>query len=65
MSFFKSAADLNSHLSSRSYIRGFSLSADDEKEFTALTAIEKASCPHIYRWALHLAALTGKRYLLP
>jgi len=57
---FKSAGELNTHLSSRSYVTGFSLSADDVKEFTSLTSIDKTSCPHVYRWALHIAALTGK-----
>ena len=53
---------LNSHLLTRSYITGFSLSNDDATVFAKLGAdalSASSSAPHAYRWALHISALQG------
>lgn len=58
----KNLPDLNGHLLTRSYITGFSPSADDASVFDRLgsDALQaSSSSPHAYRWALHIAALQG------
>jgi elongation factor 1-beta len=57
---FSNVADLNKHLATRSYVSGYAFSAEDRREFEKLTATPSASAhPHAYRWAKHIAALTG------
>lgn len=62
MPSFATVEKLNEHVSSRSYVTGYSLSKDDKECFAALSCMpcQKAT-PHAYRWALHIAALTGAR----
>jgi elongation factor 1-beta len=58
----KNLASLNSHLVTRSYIAGYSPSADDASVFERLgsDALQaSSSAPHAYRWALHISALQG------
>jgi elongation factor 1-beta len=44
----------------RSYVTGYALSEDDKKELKALTGIPSAAThPNVYRWAVHIVALTG------
>jgi hypothetical protein len=51
---------LNSHLETRSYITGFSFSADDTAAYSKLCgAPNPKTHPYAYRWALHIAALSG------
>jgi elongation factor 1-beta len=51
---------LNTHLATRSYVTGYAQSADDVAAFKALKNMPaQKSHPHAYRWALHIAALTG------
>jgi elongation factor 1-beta len=60
MTDFKNAAELNAHLATRSYIKGFAFSAEDTKAFNKLGAIPSAkAAPHAYRWALHVIAVAG------
>ena len=62
MATFATVEDLNKHLATRSYVTGYSLSADDKAALAKLTSSPCAtSAPHAYRWALHISALTGKR----
>eukprot|EP01040_Poterioochromonas_malhamensis_P014172 gene14172-15670_t len=57
---FTSLADLEKHLSTRSYVTGYSLSEDDKTELKALTGFpSQKSHPHTYRWAKHITAVTG------
>jgi len=57
---FVKADKLEEHLKSRSYISGYSLSEDDVTNFKALASMPNpSSAPNTYRWALHVAALTG------
>lgn len=47
----------------RSYITGYNLSGDDVKEFNALSAVPAfATYPNVYRWAKHIAAVTGSPF---
>eukprot|EP01039_Chlorochromonas_danica_P008531 gene8531-9404_t len=63
MSAFKSLAELEAHLLTRSYISGYALSEADKKEFLALAAFPAAAAfPNTYRWAKHVQKVTG---LLP
>jgi hypothetical protein len=63
MAKFATVQDLDKHLASRSYVTGYSLSAADKDALAALKSAPCASAqPHAYRWALHISALTGKRY---
>eukprot|EP01034_Spumella_vulgaris_P036283 gene36283-44759_t len=60
MSAYATVELLEKHLSTRSYITGYSLSADDKKELAALKAFPtKATSPNAWRWATHIVALTG------
>jgi elongation factor 1-beta len=44
----------------RSYITGYNLSEDDKHEMRALHSIpSQKTNPHTYRWAKHVAAVTG------
>jgi hypothetical protein len=61
-SAIKNLGDLNAHMASRSYITGYSFSADDASVFARLgtEALQgSSSAPHAYRWALHISALHG------
>jgi hypothetical protein len=59
---FATVEDLNTHLATRSYVTGYSLSEDDKAALANLKATPSSSAqPHAYRWALHISALTGKR----
>lgn len=50
-------------LATRSYVTGYSMSADDSKALSNLKLFPCANKqPHAYRWARHISALTG-RYL--
>mmetsp|Transcript_23072 Transcript_23072/g.33787 ORF Transcript_23072/g.33787 Transcript_23072/m.33787 type:complete len:244 (+) Transcript_23072:54-785(+) len=60
MSTFKNVGDLERHLATRSYVKGFSLSDADKAALSALSGIpDKASFPNAYRWAIHVIALVG------
>jgi len=57
---FPTVDALNTHLATRSYVTGYAQSADDVAAFQALKGMPaQKSHPHAYRWALHIAALTG------
>jgi hypothetical protein len=59
---FATVEALNTHLATRSYVTGYSLSEDDKAALANLKATPSSSAqPHAYRWALHISALTGKR----
>ena len=59
---FATIEALNTHLATRSYVTGYSLSEDDKAALANLKATPSSSAqPHAYRWALHISALTGKR----
>ena len=59
---FTTVEALNTHLATRSYVTGYSLSEDDKAALANLKATPSSSAqPHAYRWALHISALTGKR----
>ena len=63
MTSFASVENLNDHLATRSYVTGYNFSADDKAAFAALSgAPSSVSHPHAYRWALHVAALSGTRF---
>ncbi|EWM27134.1 ef-1 guanine nucleotide exchange domain-containing [Nannochloropsis gaditana] len=63
--FSKGFGDLEKHLSTRSYIEGFSFSAADSSTFSALPSVPVASShPNAYRWYLHIASLTGLKKIL-
>jgi elongation factor 1-beta len=60
MSAFPTLADLETFLSTRSYISGYQFSADDVKEFNALNGVPSfGTYPNVHRWAKHIAALSG------
>ena len=60
---FATVEALNTHLATRSYVTGYSLSADDKTALADLKSFPSAkSTPHSYRWALHICALTGQRW---
>ena len=50
MPSFKSIDELEAHLATRSYVTGYSLSADDKAAFTALTAAPSKAHPNTYRY---------------
>ena len=59
---FTTVEALNTHLATRSYVTGYSLSEDDKAALANLKATPSSSAqPHAYRWALHISALAGKR----
>jgi hypothetical protein len=59
---FATVEALDTHLATRSYVTGYSLSEDDEAALASLKSSPSSSAqPHAYRWALHISALTGKR----
>ena len=63
MAKFATVEALNTHLATRSYVTGYSLSEDDKAALANLKAFPSSSAqPHAYRWALHISALTGNRY---
>ena len=67
MSKFSSVAELNSFLQSKSYITGYSYTADDKSTLESLNGIpDQSSFPYAYRWAVHIAVLVGinKLFLL-
>lgn len=54
---------LEKHLATRSYVTGFSLSADDKKQIATLSGVPcKKSFPNSWRWATHVVALTGHTF---
>ena len=62
MATFATVEALNTHLATRSYVTGYSLTADDKAALANLRGFPCAkSTPHSYRWALHISALTGAR----
>lgn len=63
--FSKGFGDLEKHLSTRSYVEGYSFSAADSSTFAALpSAPAAASNPNAFRWYLHIAALSGLKTVL-
>ena len=56
---FKTIADLESHLATRSYIEGYALSKADTDALSALAGIPTRDTPNAFRWAVHIIALTG------
>eukprot|EP00341_Mesodinium_pulex_P005455 CAMPEP_0116938832 /NCGR_PEP_ID=MMETSP0467-20121206/32374_1 /TAXON_ID=283647 /ORGANISM="Mesodinium pulex, Strain SPMC105" /LENGTH=230 /DNA_ID=CAMNT_0004620993 /DNA_START=20 /DNA_END=712 /DNA_ORIENTATION=- len=57
---FSNVNELNKHLATRSYVEGYSLSDADRAALSALGGVpDRSSCPHAYRWALHIMALVG------
>lgn len=56
---FKTIADLESHLATRSYIEGYALSKADTDALSALAGIPCRGTPNAFRWAVHVIALTG------
>ncbi len=59
------AADLEKHLATRSYVEGYAFSKADSTAFSALSAVPSAaSHPNAYRWYVHIAALTGLKTVL-
>lgn len=65
MATFATVEALNTHLATRSYVTGYSLTADDKAALANLRGFPCAkSTPHSYRWALHISALTGARWLI-
>mmetsp|Transcript_5350 Transcript_5350/g.6855 ORF Transcript_5350/g.6855 Transcript_5350/m.6855 type:complete len:241 (+) Transcript_5350:26-748(+) len=63
MASFTSCAELNSFMADKSYISGYSFSSADVEVFSKFTLPDKTSCPHAYRWYIHVAALTGVKCL--
>jgi len=59
MSAFKTVADLDAHLSTRSYVEGYSLSKADTDALSNLSGIPSRSTPNAFRWAVHIIALVG------
>lgn len=56
-------AQLNTHMLTRSYIAGYSMSPEDATVFSKLGAAAlsgSSSAPQAYRWALHISALQGR-----
>ena len=61
MSAFKSVDELNKHLETRTYVTEYQLTDDDITAFATLKSLPNPSTQkHAYRWAIHIAALTGK-----
>jgi elongation factor 1-beta len=56
---FASIAELNNFLLTRSYVEGYSFSAKDVEALRKFGIPDRASFPHAYRWAIHIAALVG------
>jgi len=57
---------LNDYLESRSYISGYSASAEDARTFALVSNnIHRADYPHVARWASHIAALIAAHKLQP
>lgn len=56
---FKSLAELDSYLSTRSYITAYSVSNDDSTVLSALPAGNVNDFKNVLRWCKHIAALTG------
>jgi elongation factor 1-beta len=59
MSAYATVAALEKHLSTRSYVEGFALSAKDSVELKAHFGSIDAKLPNATRWAKHVIALTG------
>ena len=59
MSTFKTIADLESHLATRSYVQGYAMSEADTAALSALSGIPGRDTPNAFRWAVHIIALTG------
>jgi len=60
MANFKTIDELEKYIATRSYITGYSFSADDRTAYQRLSgAPNQATHPNAYRWALHVAALSG------
>lgn len=62
MASFKSIAELDAYLATRSYIEGYALSEADTKVFAiygASALASKTTNKNAYRWGLHIAALSG------
>ena len=61
MPAFKSVDELNKHLETRTYVTEYQLTDDDITAFATLKCLPSPSTQkHAYRWAIHIAALTGK-----
>ena len=61
MPAFKSVDELNKHLETRTYVTEYQLTDDDITAFATLKSLPNPSTQkHAYRWAIHIAALTGK-----
>jgi elongation factor 1-beta len=56
---FKTIADLESHMATRSYVEGYALSKADTDALSALAGIPGRDTPNAFRWAVHIIALTG------
>jgi len=55
---------LNDYLESRSYITGYTASADDARAYAQISNnVSRAEYPHVVRWASHIAALICARKL--
>jgi len=59
MSTFKTVADLDTHLATRSYVDGYSLSKADTDALSNLAGIPGRNTPNAFRWAVHIIALVG------
>ena len=59
MSAYANVAALEKHLSTRSYVEGFALSAKDSVELKAHFGSIDNKSPNASRWAKHVIALTG------
>ena len=59
MPSFKTVADLDKHLATRSYVEGYALSKADTDALSALSGIPTRDTPHAFRWAVHVIALVG------
>lgn len=65
MASFKSVAELDAYLLTRSYVTGYTFSADDAAVYASLAATPcKNGFPNAHRWATHIAALTNHRFFL-
>ncbi|GAB5031927.1 ef-1 guanine nucleotide exchange domain-containing [Nannochloropsis oceanica] len=63
--FSKGIGDLEKHLSTRSYVEGYSFSSADSSTFAALPSVPSAaSNPNAFRWYLHIAAISGLKTVL-
>ena len=63
MAALATAADVDAHMASRSYVAGDGLSAKDIETFGRIGLPDAAKYPNAYRWYVHVAALTGPRIL--